>query len=235
MTYNKYMNMNQEVKAGYNKIAENYSTKFRNQFQNEKSLEKLISVLKPNSIVLDIGCGAGRPVDSYLISNKMKVIGIDISEAQIALAKKFVPEADYKVQDMSQLTDNEYQVDAIVSYYAIFHTPREEHLDLLKKFRTFLKPNGYLLITMGASDWEGKEENFCGSEMYWSHYGAYENKQIVKDAGFEIISSEVDDTGGEKHLIVFAKVKWEIIVPLPDQQYIVDELLTFDATVMGTQ
>ncbi len=201
------MNMNQKVKAGYNIAAKNYSFEFRDQFKNEKYLEKLVNVLPQGSTVLDIGCGAGKPIDSYLVLKGMKVSGIDISEAQIELAKQSVPEAHYEVRDMSELKDSEFQVDAMVSFYAIFHTPREKHLELIKKFKSFLKPNGYLLITMGASEWEGKEDNFCGSEMYWSHYGAEKNIEITKNAGFEIEFSEVDTSGGEKHLIILAKAK----------------------------
>lgn len=201
------MNMNQKVKAGYNIVAKNYSSQFRDQFKNEKHLAKLVEVLQPNSNVLDVGCGAGKPIDSYLVSSGMKVKGIDISEAQIKLAKSYVPKANYMVQDMSELQNGEYQVDAVISFYAIFHTPREKHIDLLKKFKSFLKPNGYLLITMGVNDWEGKEDNFCGSEMYWSHYGAEKNKELIKKADFKIIFSEIDDAGGEKHLVILAKAK----------------------------
>ncbi len=201
------MNMNQKVKAGYNVAAKNYSSEFRDQFKNEKQLAKLVEVLQPKSNVLDVGCGAGKPIDSYLVSKGMRVSGIDISEAQIELAKSYVPEASYKVRDMSELKDSEYHVDAVVSFYAIFHTPRENHADLLKRFKSFLKSGGYLLITMGASDWEGKEDNFCGSEMYWSHYGAEKNRELIEQAGFEIIFSEVDDAGGEKHFVILAKAK----------------------------
>lgn len=201
------MSMNQKVKAGYNTAAKTYSSVFRDQFKSEKYLAKLVNVLQPNANILDIGCGAGKPIDSYLISKGMKVKGIDISEAQIALAKEFVPEAEYEIKDMSELNDGEYHIDAVVSFYAIFHTPRERHFDLLTKIRTFLNPEGYLLITMGADDWEGKEENFCGAEMFWSHYGAIENKHIVERAGFKIIESEIDLSGNEKHLVIFAKIK----------------------------
>ena len=199
------MNMNQKVKAGYNKAAKNYSTEFRDQFKSEKHLARLVEVLKPQSQILDVGCGAGKPIDSYLVEKGMNVMGIDISEAQIELAKSYVPKASYEVRDMSELTNGEYQVDAVVSFYAIFHTPKENHSELLKRFKSFLKSGGYLLITMGANDWEGKEDNFCGSEMYWSHYGAEKNKELIEESGFEIVFSEVDDAGGEKHLVVLAK------------------------------
>src|SRR3989344_6707710 len=147
------MNMNQKVKSGYNKIAKNYSSQFRDQFKSEKYLAKLVALLPAKSSVLDIGCGSGKPIDSYLVSKGIKVTGIDISEAQIELAKENIPDAIYKVRDMSELRDSEFQVDAVVSFYSIFHTPREKHLELLRKFQSFLTPHGYLLITMGASDW----------------------------------------------------------------------------------
>lgn len=201
------MSMNQKVKAGYNIAAKSYSAEFRDQFKSEKHLARLVEVLKPNSEVLDVGCGAGKPIDSYLVAKGMDIKGIDISEAQIELAKSYVPEASYEVRDMSDLVNGEYQVDAIVSFYAIFHTPKENHLGLLKTFKSFLKSSGYLLITMGANDWEGKEDNFCGSEMYWSHYGAEKNKELIEEAGFEIIFSEIDDAGGEKHLVILAKAR----------------------------
>ena len=71
--------------------------------------------------MLDIGCGPGIPVDRYLIDNGDKVIGLDISESQIELAKKNVPEATYEVKDISTLTMREYSVDAVVSFYVVFH------------------------------------------------------------------------------------------------------------------
>lgn len=199
--------MNERVRAGYNIAAKNYSSEYRAQFNSEKYLAKLIEVLQPNSKVLDVGCGAGKPIDSYLVSKGIGVSGIDISETQIELAKSNVPEANYEVRDMSELQDGEYQVDAVVSFYAIFHTPREKHADLLKKFRSFLKPDGYLLITMGSRDWEGKKDNFCGAEMYWSSYGIEKNQELTGEAGFEIIFSEIDVDGGEKHLVILAKAK----------------------------
>ena len=85
----------------------------------------------------------------------------------IELAKKNVPQAFYEVKDMSQLRKEEYCVDGIVSFYAIFHTPREKHQELLKKFASFMPNGGALLITMGAGEWEGTEENFHGAKMFY--------------------------------------------------------------------
>ena len=105
----------------------------------------------------------------------------------IELAKQNVPEAEYKVEDMTHLKNGEYKIDAVVSFYAIFHTPSETHQELLHKINSFLNQSGYLLITIGSSEWEGKEQDFHGAEMFWSHYDSRKNREMVEEAGFEII------------------------------------------------
>lgn len=196
--------LNDEVRKGYNKVADQY-LKYRDQFKNNKHLDRLVNLLPIKSTVLDIGCGAGIPIDSYLIQKGYYVKGIDISEKQIKLAKKNVPQGEYILGDMSQFTEGEYSVDAVVSFYAIFHTPRERHFDLLKKIYSFLKKDGLLLVTMGVSDWVGTENDFCGGVMSWSHYDAETNRKLITQAGFKIVFDEIDTSGNEKHLIVLAK------------------------------
>lgn len=198
------MNKNNLVKDGYNKIAKNYSSS-RDQFKNNHYLEKLVELLKPEATILDIGCGSGIPIDKYLVDRGFKVLGIDISEKQIELAKQNVPQAIYKVKGMEDLKDGEYQVDAVVSFYAIFHIPKEQHQDLVKKISSFLTKNGLILVTMGSGEWEGIEDDFHGGKMYWSHYGPEKNRKIVESCGFKMLLDEIDTSGGEKHQVILAQ------------------------------
>jgi cyclopropane fatty-acyl-phospholipid synthase-like methyltransferase len=191
------------VKKGYNEIAKRYSMQ-RDRYKNNKYLDRLIVLLKPGASILDIGCGAGIPIDKYLFDKGFGITGIDISEKQIELARKNLPTCNFQVKDMSDMSEGEYHVDAVVSFYAVFHIPREKHLDLFKKISTFLPNGGYLLVTMGSSEWEGSEA-FHGTTMWWSHYNAEKNEKIIKRAGFKIIQNKIDNSGGEKHQIVLAK------------------------------
>lgn len=192
------------VREGYDKVAEEYATA-RNQFSNTKYLDKLNSLIKPNSTILDIGCGAGLPIDKYFVDHGHKVIGIDISQKQIELVKKNVPQGEFFVNDMSDLKVGEYQLDVVVSFYAIFHIPREEHETLFKKINSFLPEGGLLLVTMGAGEYEGLEDNFLGTKMWWSHFGADRNRQIIQNVGFEILLDEIDAGDNERHQIILAK------------------------------
>jgi cyclopropane fatty-acyl-phospholipid synthase-like methyltransferase len=194
------------VRRGYNRVAETY-TRQRDQFQSLAYLDRLAARLRPGATVLDVGCGAGVPIDRYLVDKGFSVIGIDLSERQIALARANVPEATYAVRDMSSLRHDEYAVDAIVSFYAIFHTPRTGHAALLRTFAGFLPSGGLLLMTMGAGEWEGMEDDFHGVPMFWSHYDSVTNRRLIEEAGFTIMFDEIDRQADERHQVVMAELK----------------------------
>lgn len=198
------INKKKIVKTGYNICAKSY-TEDRDLFKNDKYLNDLVKVLKKGSKILDIGCGSGVPIDKFLLEKGFDITGIDISDEQIRLAKQNLPKGDFIVGDMSQIQFPVESFDAIVSFYAIFHIPREKHLSLFKKIYKLLKPEGYILVTMGAGEWEGMEEDFHGTKMFWSHYGREKNIEIVKSAGFKIIYEMVDTSGNERHLVIFAQ------------------------------
>jgi len=171
-------------------------------------LSELAQRVPPGARVLDAGCGAGVPVTKYL-SQFFRVTGIDFSAAQIELASRLVPDAEFLCQDITELTFPEESFDAICSYYAIIHIPRQEHRALIRNFHRMLKPAGLLLVGMGASDIEAiVDEDFFGSRMYWSHYDASANLRMVQECGFETILSELMPDSMEPettHLFILAK------------------------------
>lgn len=194
------------VKKGYDVVSEKY-IKQRDQFAEKNYLEKFTKLLSSGQTILDVGCGAGLPVDKFLIDKGFTVNGIDISEKQIELARKNVPQAFYEVKDMSALKEYEYCVSGIVSFYAIFHIPREQHASLFKKFASFMPKGGFLMVTMGANGEDaGSVQEFHGEKMFYSFYPPEKNTEIIKEAGFEIILNEINVSGGEKHQIILAKI-----------------------------
>lgn len=197
--------MRKLVKGAYDACAADYCLN-RDIFKSQKYLDKLNEYLKADSQILDMGCGAGIPIDDYLAGLGHNVTGVDISERQIELAKINVPKATYYVSDMSEMNFQPNSLDAVVSFYAIFHLPKEEHLDLFKKVHALLRDEGIFLATLGYEEWEGSEE-FHGVTMHWSHYGKDKNLALVKQAGFDVVQAEVDESGGESHLVVLARKK----------------------------
>lgn len=74
-----------------------------------------------------------------------------------------------------------------------------------RKASTSLRQGGLLLVTLGAREWEGTEQDFHGTTMFWSHYGKEKNLQLIREAGFTVLSDEIDTFGEERHLVVSAQ------------------------------
>jgi SAM-dependent methyltransferase len=177
-------------------------------------LQRLIDVLRPGARVLDIGCGGGRPVTEALAS-RADVTGVDLSPIQIEQARRSVPRARFLVGDIMEQTFEPDSFDAVVSFYALFHLPREEHRPLLERIARWLRPGGHVLLTVGRTSRPGyTEPDFFGVRMYWSHFQAPWYAEALRELGFELLELGVQDHGyrdvpglpAERHPIVFARL-----------------------------
>ena len=191
------------VEQGYNRIAEDYySHRNLSKFNNE--LEEFASLIPKNAHTLDVGCGAGIPTAKFLTERGIKVTGIDLSDKMLNLARDNVPNAKFVKMDMLKLEFNENTFDGIISVFALFHVPKENHFDVFKKFFEILKPGGILMINSGVSESEGTSR-FFGVPMFWSNFSPKTTLDLVKKAGFSIISEAVLERGGEYQYWIFGK------------------------------
>ena len=143
-----------------------------------------------------------------ILAARFEVLGIDISPGQVALAGKNVPEATFRVGDISALDLPGASFDAVASYYAIIHVPREDHERTLAGFHRVLVPAGRLLVCMGNRDDPGSvQDGFFGTTMHWSHFDGPANLAMVQRSGFEVLGHEEvpDPLGDGSHLFVLAR------------------------------
>ncbi|TET28900.1 MAG: class I SAM-dependent methyltransferase [Candidatus Heimdallarchaeota archaeon] len=195
------------VREGYNQVAEDYLAIRHDDTEEMEFLPEFSSLIKQEGKVLDAGCGGGKPFTKYL-SERFDVIGIDISEKQIELAKKNAPKAQFFVRDMTELDFPENYFDGILAYYSIIHVPREEQHDLFVNFHRMLKPKGVALFSLHTTDDPGSIfDDFFDATMFWSGFDTETNLKILQKIGFEIIWSKlVDDSLSDaKHLFVLIK------------------------------
>jgi SAM-dependent methyltransferase len=193
------------VADGYDQIAERYLSWSALDPSPERMryLAQLLDLLPGGTEVLELGCGAGVPVTQAL-AESARVTGVDISAEQIALAERLVPDATFIQADLTELDFPAESFDAVVGFYTLIHIPRDEHAGLLGRIAGWLRPGGLFFATMGAGDSpDGVEPDWLGAPMFFSHYDAEKNQDLVRRAGLEILSAEVSEEDEDGELVAF--------------------------------
>jgi 2-polyprenyl-3-methyl-5-hydroxy-6-metoxy-1,4-benzoquinol methylase len=108
--------------------------------------------LSPGARVLDIGSGSGVPTGRLLVARGCEVLGVDVSDAQVQLARELVPEGRFECADILDWDAEERSFDAVVSFFALVHIDAREQL--AARIARWLSPGGHLLVTdPGGTDW----------------------------------------------------------------------------------
>lgn len=193
---NSLESINIKTRQAYNLAADKYHDLFHNEM-NEKEYDRMLldlfaNMLKPFSLICDAGCGPSGHIGKYLKEKGINVMGVDISDRCVELAKLHNPETQFICEDISQLSFPEQHFDGIVSYYSIINTPKKYVNRIFTEFHRVLKPGGYLLVTVKEGSDEGLINELIGieAEIYFSHFSESEIREFYSDSGFELVFIE---------------------------------------------
>lgn len=110
----------------------------------------------------------------------------------LRLAKENVPGARFIHGDILDVDLEESSFDAVVAIFVLFHLPCEEHESALRRVWSWLRPGGRFLVTLtedAAAPYI--RHDFFGTDMYWSHLGFAESKDLLAEIGFETIQDRI--------------------------------------------
>ncbi|MFJ9631984.1 class I SAM-dependent methyltransferase [Streptomyces sp. NPDC101175] len=102
-------------------------------------------------LVADLGCGPGRTT-AYLASLGLDVLGIDLSGAMLAIARRENPGLCFRQGSMLELDVPDGALAGVVSWYSSIHTPVDRLPSLFAEFHRVLAPGGHLLLAFQAGD-----------------------------------------------------------------------------------
>ncbi|HEY8173389.1 MAG TPA: class I SAM-dependent methyltransferase, partial [Dehalococcoidia bacterium] len=132
-----------EVEEGYAEWAPSYDGANPAIEREEPVMHTLLTDL-PKGDALDAACGTGRHADT-LTKLGHRVIGVDTTEAMLAIARDKVPGAEFRRGRLEAIPMDDASVDLVTCALALEHVP-----DLAPVFREFarvLRPGGHVLIS----------------------------------------------------------------------------------------
>jgi len=143
----------------FQSVAEKYNSKEEVEFHSkliseglEEWEELILKFMKPESKILDVGCGAGREAIA-LTKMGFEVTGIDISPNMIAQAaenaKKEGLDIDFIAQNVSDIVYPVKSFDYVLFSRAVYsYIPTKKiRVKTLKKIRDVLKPDGMFFFS----------------------------------------------------------------------------------------
>lgn len=197
---------NNTVKTSYNRISDQWY-EFRSKTKVNKCIVDFAKDLKPNSKVLDVGCGTGSPIASYLSQQGFLVTGIDIAEEMIKKAQQLnLSNATFLVEDILNFKSDE-KYDAVIAFDSIWHIAHNKQKKIYEIISSLMAPSGLFLFTHGKRDSEITSKMW-GEPFYHSALDWEDVQQLLKKNGFEILSfveNYEEETTGDRDLLVIAK------------------------------
>lgn len=141
----------------------------------------------------------------------LTVLGIDIVEEMLAIARDRVTEVRFELMDARSLAFADQAFDGVWSARTLIHIPSPEVVATLREWKRVLKPGGVLCVCVIEGDFEGIEPEYYDpsgeTETFFHYFREEELAANLREAGFELIETDRRFLGEEKepHLFVFAE------------------------------
>ena len=151
--------------------------------ENFMNILKRYNILKKGIRVLDAGCGTGMWLQILKNSYDISETGIDNREIALEYAKTRC-NMNLLLEDINKSVFNESSFDLITSFDVISSKGVDENI-VIKNFYTYLKNDGYLLLTVPAFQFlYSKHDEVVYTD---TRYSKRRLESLIKNNGFEIV------------------------------------------------
>ncbi len=184
--------VNAKTRRAYNLAAQKYHELFHeemNQKEYDRNLlDRFAEYFDSDALICDAGCGPSGHIGRYLFDKGIPVLGVDLSERCVELARECNPLMRFERCDMGELPFEAETFDGIIAYYSIIDTPKCQVGRFFREFRRVLKPGGRLLIAVKAGTTEAYLTDLLGieTEIYFSLFTKEEIRRYYEEENFRL-------------------------------------------------
>lgn len=213
------MNRYNETFETWNKLATLYQDKFMDIDIYNKTYDVIAkSITKKKAKILEIGCGPGI-ITKFLLSKRpdYDILGIDIAQNMVELAKKNNPNARFEIMDSRRIDEIKTRFDGIVCGFCLPYLSQIDSRKLIFDCFNLLNVNGLLYISFVEGDpvKSGFQISSTGDRSYFYYHTLDDlTNQLIEKKFDNLKISRVEYNKPENikeiHTIVIAKKSPEI-------------------------
>jgi phosphoglycerate dehydrogenase-like enzyme/SAM-dependent methyltransferase len=151
-------------------------------------LGQVLSRLREGANVLELGCGPGTAAAE--LSAGRRYVGVDLSEVQLSIARRRVPRATFVCGDLTAMEFRPDSFDGVVAFYVFMHVPEEELARTFERIFSWLRPGGWLMLSLSTIAAGDRVEEWLDVPMYFARFTPGLSERLMKEKGFDIEMSE---------------------------------------------
>lgn len=192
------------TQAVYERNAARFDAERPRRLHERVWLERFLDLVVANGRVLDLGCGAGDPLAAYMTGRGFRVVGVDASQAMLAIARRRFPDGDWRHGDMRTLALAE-RFDGILGWNSFFHLRPEEQRTTLARLAIHMNPGAALMLTVGPS--AGEVSGHVGDdEVYHASLDPDEYQRLLEGLGLTIVHFVAEDPDCDYQTVLVARM-----------------------------
>ncbi len=183
-----------DVQSSYDKVAAEYTRRIAGELEHKpldrELLARFAGHVRGLGPVCDLGCGPGH-IARFLRAIDLPVLGLDLSPAMVAEARRLNPEIEYRQGDMLGLDVPDAAWGGIAAFYSIVNLAPEQLLPALREMARVLRPGGWLLLAfhlgskaVHVEDWWG-----LGVTLDFFYYERADVEAALRTAGLTVVET----------------------------------------------
>ena len=153
--------------------------------------------------VLDLGCGSGQPIATYLAERGAALTGVDATKTMTQIYQRNVPQAEVLQADMRGLSLGR-TFDAVLAWDSFFHLSADNQRPMFATFAAHCAPRAALMFTSGHLAGEAIG-TVADAPIYHASLDPEEYRALLAEHGFKILRYTPEDPTCGQHTIWLAQ------------------------------
>lgn len=154
-------------------------------------LYDFVKLITKGGKILDVGCAGGRDSKQF-IDRGFEVVGVDVVDEFLKVAKTNVPAAEFLKMDLLELNFPNQTFDGIWSNAVLLHVQKKNISNVLKNYCRMLKPAGKLFLALKVGDGSASvTDKFTKDKRLFIYYQKEEIIKYIEEAKFKTIYCDI--------------------------------------------